>query len=138
MKTILQGLHKPEKHFESVHMDFFNYKGFEFVLFVDTYSRWLEVNVLKKKTTEVVICFLKSIMKTFGDMGTLLTDNGPPFNSHAFEEFFSERGINLIHSPEYQPQSNGLAERFVQTMKQKLRKLLPTVNCKNAIFLFLE
>lgn len=112
-------------------MDFFNYKGFDVLLLVDAYSRWLEVNVLKKKTTEVVICFLKSIMKTFGDMRTLVTYNGPPFNAHAFAEFCSERGINLIHSPEYQPQSNQLAERFVQTMKQKLRKLLPTVNCKN-------
>lgn len=60
-----------------------------------------------------------------------MSDNGPPFNSERVEEFCKDRGINLKHSPAYHPQSNGLAERFVQTMKTKIKKEydIKTIKC---------
>ncbi|MCG8623128.1 MAG: hypothetical protein MJE68_14180, partial [Proteobacteria bacterium] len=53
---------------------------------------------------------------------TLITDNGPPFNSSEFKRFCQE--WNLEHhtsSPNY-PQSDGQAERMVQTVKQRMAR----------------
>lgn len=46
-----------------------------------------------------------------------------------FEEFCKLHGIRLSHSPPYHPQSNGLAERTVQSVKCNLKKLL--IDCKS-------
>lgn len=45
-----------------------------------------------------------------------------PFNSRCFKEFAEECRFNLVTSSPHFPQSNGLAERNVQTVKTILRK----------------
>ncbi|XP_053692481.1 uncharacterized protein K02A2.6-like [Sabethes cyaneus] len=54
---------------------------------------------------------------------TLLTDNGTQFTSEQFEVFCNNRGILHLKTPPFHPQSNELAERFVDTFKQGLRKI---------------
>lgn len=76
---------------------------------------------------QAVINALVSIFAMFGDPQTLVSDNGPPFSSFEFEKFCMDADIQLIHSPAYHPQSNGTAERFVQTVKQLLKKELENV-----------
>ncbi|KAK9731458.1 hypothetical protein QE152_g13644 [Popillia japonica] len=51
-------------------------------------------------------------------------DNGPPFGSITFQQFCMSNGIILQHSPPYHPQSNGLAEKTVDTIKRSLKKQL--------------
>ena len=51
-----------------------------------------------------------------------MSDNGPPFRSNQFEKFCEKHGIRLVHSPPWNPESNGLGERWVQTVKGLLRK----------------
>lgn len=53
-----------------------------------------------------------------------MSDNGPPFGSAEFEKFCEESDILLFHSPPYHPASNGLAERWVQTVKTQMRKMM--------------
>ena len=52
-----------------------------------------------------------------------MSENGPQFVSNEFREYASSMGIRLITSSPNYPQSNGQAERFVQTSKATMVKM---------------
>lgn len=114
----------PQKPFDRVHLDFFYCCSKNFLILVDAFSRWLEVILMTNTTAAHLISALRPIFSRFGDPRTLVTDNGPPFGSEEFRKFCDESRITLLHSPPYNPQSNGLAERWVQTTKLALKKAL--------------
>ena len=58
---------------------------------------------------------------TFGLPEQLVTDNGPQFLSEEFALFSKLNGIRHIRSAPYHPATNGLAERFVQSVKLALK-----------------
>lgn len=53
----------------------------------------------------------------------IVSDNGPQFTSHEFDEFIRKNGIKHCKSAPYHPATNGLAERFVQTFKRSLKSM---------------
>ncbi|KAL1375905.1 hypothetical protein pipiens_000669, partial [Culex pipiens pipiens] len=67
---------------------------------------------------------LNSVFRIFGKSDLIVSDNGPPFNSQAFVDYARQMKIELKKSPAYSPESNGLAERGVQTAKSGLKKLM--------------
>ena len=54
---------------------------------------------------------------------TLVSDNGPQFTSSEFASKMSKWKIKHILTPPYHPASNGLAERGVGIVKDKLKKM---------------
>ena len=52
----------------------------------------------------------------------LITDNGPQFSSYQFQCFTQEYQFNHRTSSPYHPQSNGMAEKAVQTVKRLMTK----------------
>nr|XP_037271389.1 uncharacterized protein LOC119163455 [Rhipicephalus microplus] len=56
---------------------------------------------------------------------TLVSDNGSQFVSAEFQAYLKHRGMWHVRTAPYHPSSNGLAERFVQTLKSALRKTSP-------------
>lgn len=50
----------------------------------------------------------------------ILSDNGPSFNSQFNTELSKFIQADWIYSPPYHPASNGLVERYMQTLKQFL------------------
>ncbi|XP_055527452.1 uncharacterized protein K02A2.6-like [Wyeomyia smithii] len=55
---------------------------------------------------------------------TIITDNGTQFCSSEFKKWCDQNGIIHIRTAPYHPQSNGQAERFVDTMKRLLLKIV--------------
>ena len=51
-----------------------------------------------------------------------MTDNGPQYSSAAFREFSHTYGFTHVTSSPLYPQSNGVSERTVQTVKNVLQK----------------
>ncbi|CAC5403653.1 unnamed protein product [Mytilus coruscus] len=61
-------------------------------------------------------------MSRFGYIDQLITDSGPQFACREFAQFAKEYGfVHTTTSPHY-PQANGQAERFVQTVKNLIKK----------------
>lgn len=103
--------------------DIFEFKKRQYLLVVDYFSKFIEVELLSNGySSSQVITRLKSIFSRHGIPHVLVSDNGPPYNSREFKDFCQEWGIDHTTSSPYMPRSNGLAERSVQTVKKMLVK----------------
>lgn len=112
------------KPFERVHVDHFFFGNKIFLLIVDEFSNWMDVKMNSSVTSKCVIMALKEFMSAFGLPKVLVSDNATCFNSFEFENFCENNNIKHVNSPAYRPQSNGLAERSVGIVKERLRKFL--------------
>ena len=92
------------------------------ILVVDYYSRYPEVVKLPTTTPRTIIGVLKRIFSRHGVPETLVSDNEPQYSSREFQDFASSyQFCHLTSSPHY-AQSNGHAERAVQTVNKLLRE----------------
>ena len=112
----------PELPWERVGTDLFDMKGHNYLLVVDYYSRYIEVARLSRTTADEVILYTKSIFARHGIPEVVVSDNGPQYSSEAYANFAREFQFkHVMSSPHYQ-QSNGEAERAVQTVKNLIKK----------------
>jgi transposase InsO family protein len=98
--------------------DLFDWEGRTYLLTIDYFSKFIEVDYLPNTESTAVISALKTQMCRHGVVEKLRTDNGPQFSSAAFQEFCKSYGISHVTSSPHYPQSNGEAERAVQTVKR--------------------
>jgi len=110
----------PLKAYQKVGADIFTIHGKDYLLVVDYFSKFPEYVHLKSKLADCVIQHLKDISR-HGIPETLISDN-KPFSSFAMRQFAEEWGFEIIISSPRYPRSNGQVERFVQTVKQLMRK----------------
>lgn len=111
--------------FSRIHADFFFFESKTYFLVVDSYTKWLEVDIMRNGTdANKVIKKFTAIFARFGLPDVLVTDGGPPFNSSHFVKFMERQGIRVMKSPPYNPSSNGQAERMVRLVKDVLKKFL--------------
>lgn len=105
--------------------DLFEFNKNMYILFVDYYSKFVEIDLLSNSySSNQVILKCKSMFSRHGIPVEVVTDNGPPFNSKEFEEFCKNWNITHIKSSPYLSRSNGLAERMIQVVKKILYKCL--------------
>ena len=110
----------PNHPWEKLATDLFELKGSTYILLVDYYSRFVEVQKLNSTTTASVIAFLKPMFARYGIPATLISDNGPQFISAEMKEFAETYGFHHITTSPYYPQANVQAERTVKTVKNLL------------------
>ena len=111
----------PTYPWEKVASDLFELNKVNYILVVDYFSRYVEVQHLKSTTASIVIRTLKSIFSRHGVPSVLVTDNGPQYDCKEMKEFAESYAFKHVTSSPYHPQSNGLAERMVKTVKQLLK-----------------
>lgn len=112
----------PAGPWQRVHIDFAGpYMGNMFLVVCDAYSKWPEVKIMNTTTTTATIDALYEIFSRLGLPDHIHSDNGPQFVSEEFKNFMKLNGILHTKSAPYHPSSNGLAERFVQTLKRALK-----------------
>jgi hypothetical protein len=81
------------------------------------FSKWCEIIPIEDKSpTTTHDEFLAAILTPFGSPADFATDGGGEFESE-FAQTLSEWFIDHSTNPADHPQSDGLAERMVQTMK---------------------
>lgn len=108
-----------------IHLDYAGpLDGLYYLVAVDSFSKWPEIFATRSTTSAATIRFLFEMFARFGIPETIITDNGSQFCSGEFKEMCDKLGIIHIRTAPYHPQSNGQAERFVDTLKRSLKKLV--------------
>lgn len=97
--------------------------GYYYLIIIDAYSKWPEVHIVKNMTTETTIRACRQFFSTYGLPSVFVSDNGPQFTSCEFAKFLKMNGVVHKLSASYHPATNGQAERFIQTMKLKLKAI---------------
>lgn len=95
--------------------------GWEYVhVAVDDYSRAAYVEVLPDQTGATTAAFLRRTIGWFARRGItvsrVLTDNGGGYMSRRFRAVADRCRVRLSRTRPYRPQTNGKAERFIQTL----------------------
>ncbi len=94
--------------------------GWEFVhVAIDDHSRVARVDILPDETKTSAVAFLTATVAYYRNLGVtvdrVMTDNGGCYRSHAFAHACKRLRIKHIRTKPYTPQTNGKAERFIQT-----------------------
>ncbi|XP_055615106.1 uncharacterized protein K02A2.6-like [Toxorhynchites rutilus septentrionalis] len=129
----------PTAPWQRVHADYAGPLDGEFYLIVvDAYSKWPEIFATRQITTKATTNLLRPLFANKGMPELLVTDNGTQFKSEEFSQYCRENGIQHVTTAPFHPQSNGQAERFVDTFKRAVRKIQEGKgNIKQALDVFL-
>lgn len=113
--------------------------GKMFLIIVDSFSKWPEVFLMSNIGSGLTIEKFKDLFLRFGFPVHLVTDNGTSFTSTEFKNFCNVAAINHTFTPPHHPATNGAAERFVETFKTNVTKIVENgKSLKYAIGIFLS
>ncbi|XP_055604284.1 uncharacterized protein LOC129752535 [Uranotaenia lowii] len=116
----------PVYPFQLVSMDVFvaEYLGSKryFLVTVDHYSDFFEIDILKDLSADTVITVCKMNFARHGIPQRLLTDNGTNFVNQKMMKLAAEWNIELVTSAPYHQQANGKSEAAVKLAKRLLKK----------------
>ena len=103
---------------------------------MDDYSHWIECVALRsltaKECCDALISFFCRIGLPSGHL-ILRNDNGSNFVSDLNKEIYKRLGIELRCSTPLHPESNGLIERYNQTIKRILSHVMNSNGLENGI-----
>ena len=102
--------------------DIFHNESQPYLLIVDYTSRFPIVRKLKSMSAQHIAEHFKSIFSEYGWPDTLVSDNGPCYTAKTFTNLMKEYAVNHITSSLHYPQSNRLAEKFFQIVKNLFYK----------------
>ena len=120
----LQSHPTPVVPWHMVATDLFETKNSKYLLIVDYYSKFPVLRKLSSTTSRVLIQEMKAVFTELGVPSVIVSDGGPQYTATEFQDFTKHWQIEHRLSSPRNPQSNGMAECFVQTMKASLIKTI--------------
>jgi hypothetical protein len=98
--------------------------GFRYVLvMVDYFTRSVMLRALVTKESEEVLEQMMSVFFLVGFPDTLVSDGAKEFDSKAFQALMDMGNFNQIITHRYLPRENGMTERRMQMINQRMRML---------------
>ena len=86
---------------------------------IDDASRLAYAEFYPDERADSAVAFLRLVVAAYRRLGVVvrrvMTDNGPCYLSRAFRKTCRELGLRHLRTRPYRPQTNGKAERFIQT-----------------------
>jgi transposase InsO family protein len=97
-----------------------NGAGWEYLFVaVDDHARLGFTQMKPNERKSCAVAFMRATVKYFAQLGVtvrrVLTDNGPAFRSKKFAATCRQLGVRHHFTRAYRPQTNGKAERFIQS-----------------------
>jgi transposase InsO family protein len=90
---------------------------------VDDHTRMAYAEVLPKENAIHAEAFFRRALRRFQSLGVtverVMTDNAKCYESNRFRALCRERGVRQTFIKPYTPRTNGKAERFIQTLKNR-------------------
>ena len=115
----------PSRPWEKVGTDLFSIEGRNYLLTVDYYSNFFEIDYLGDNTTsDAVITRLKHHFARFGIPVTLISDGGPQYTGEKFRTFSNTWGFDHQTSSPGNSKANGAAEAHVKIAKRLMKKCM--------------
>lgn len=98
--------------------------GWEFVhVAIDDTTRLAYVEILDDESPPSCIAFLRRAIAWFAAKGVtvqaVMTDNGNGYRAHVHRDEIHRLGIKHLRTRPHRPQTNGKAERFIQTLQRE-------------------
>ena len=107
---------------QKIGLDFFEIAGKHYLIVVDYYSNFIEIDLLTSQTSTRTITLLKKHFARYGIPRVIVSDGGPQFTSQEFNSFMTSWGISYHTSSPMHQRANGKAESAVKIMKSLLIK----------------
>lgn len=92
-----------------------------FAVMVDAFTKWTEAKAFRSVTAINIIRWLREVFNRLGVPKQITTDHGSQFDSREFRGFCAEVGTELHLTTVGHHESNGLAERTIQTLERMVR-----------------
>ena len=102
--------------------DLFHFEGASYLLILDYTSRFPVVCKLSSMTGQHVANHMKHVFSECGWPETLISDNGRCYTADAFTSVMNAYHVNHLTTSLHYPQSNGLAEKYIQIVKSLFYK----------------
>ena len=119
----------PELPWQTVGADIMTLYGQDHIVLVDYHSKMpliRRTGSAGQTTTASVVSAISQVFREHGIPERLISDNGTPFFSTEFRAFARKCGFSHDTSSPRYPQSNGLVERNIQTIKNTMVKAKET------------
>ncbi|MBW0466255.1 hypothetical protein O181_005970 [Austropuccinia psidii MF-1] len=129
---LLQHIEEPKHPWETINMDWFtglvpggkeNFNAC--LIIVNRFSKSMRCLPCHKEDTAMhtSLLFFNNIIFTCGVPKIIISDRDPNFTSEFQTNLYDMLGTKFSFSTAYHPQTDGLAERMIQTMKDNLRRV---------------
>uniref|UniRef100_A0A3B3Q5E6 Integrase catalytic domain-containing protein n=1 Tax=Paramormyrops kingsleyae TaxID=1676925 RepID=A0A3B3Q5E6_9TELE len=101
------------------------HSGYRYILVVCDYAtRYPEAFPLRRITAQSIAQALLQLISRVGIPKEIVTDQGTAFLSQTLQQVYRLLGIKGIRTTPYHPQTDGLVERYNQTLKSMLKKFV--------------
>ena len=128
---LLQEIEEPKERWSVINMDFVtglppggpnNYNAV--LVVVDRFSKRARFLACHKENNalDVALLFWNNIIYDVGCPRFIITDRDPKFISEFWRNLYDLCGTQLKFSTAYHPQTDGLAERMIQTLEDMIRR----------------
>ena len=112
----------PSRPWQVIAQDLFSLHNKHYLVTVDYYSDFWELDYLPDTSSATVIEHTKAHFARYGIPDKVISDNGPQFRSQEYATFVKTWGFTHITSSPYHSRSNGKAEAAVKIAKSLLHK----------------
>ncbi len=112
----------PERPWQKVASDLFSLKGRDYLVTVDYFSGFFEVDHLTETTSDIIVMKMKLHFARHGIPDIVTSDNGPQFSSELFRKFSKAWNFHHYLISPGNSRANGAAEAAVKIAKRLMMK----------------